>query len=201
MEITNRRILQVCRWFLLLVCLSAGGFLLLGGKSKGIGIVLLLVGLWFVLDNPLESFENLEGPCPFCGHMIQGCRRASFHCPACEETVSHPDPRISNGHGEDASQSEPEIIEPGDSLDLHTFSPKDVSSLLEEFIHLSQQANINLVNIIHGKGTGTLRRHVRNFLARDPRVLSFYDAPRKSGGWGATVVELKAHQSENDGDA
>jgi DNA-nicking Smr family endonuclease len=38
-------------------------------------------------------------------------------------------------------------------------------------------------------------------LARDPRVLSFYDAPRKSGGWGATVVELKAHQSENDGDA
>jgi hypothetical protein len=201
MEITNRRTLQFCRWFLLLVCLSAGGFLLWSGKRKGIGIFLLLVGLWFVLDNPLESFENLEGPCPFCGHTIQGRRRASFHCPACEETVSHPDPRISNGHGESASQSEPEIIEPGDTLDLHTFSPKDVSSLLDEFIHLSQQAKINLVNIIHGKGTGTLRNHVRSLLARDPRVVSFYDAPRKSGGWGATVVELKPHQRENDEDA
>jgi hypothetical protein len=201
MEITNRRILQVCRWFLLLVCLSAGGFLLLGGKSKGIGILLLLIGLWFVLDNPLESFENVEGPCPFCGHTIQGRRRTSFHCPACERIVSHPDPRIANGHGESDFQREPEIIEPGDTLDLHTFSPKDVSSLLDEFIHLSQQANINLVNIIHGKGSGTLRRHVRSFLARDPRVLSFYDAPRKSGGWGATVVELKPQQSEDDEDA
>jgi predicted RNA-binding Zn-ribbon protein involved in translation (DUF1610 family) len=201
MEITNRRILQVCRWFLLLACLSAGGFLLLGGKSKGFGIFLLLVGFWFVLDNPLESFENLEGPCPFCGHTIQGRRRASFHCPACEEIVSHPDPRIRDEHGESASQSELEIIEPGDTLDLHTFSPKDVHSLLDEFIHLSQKANINLVNIIHGKGTGTLRRHVWSFLARDPRVISFYDAPRQSGGWGATMAELEAHQSENDGDA
>jgi hypothetical protein len=201
MEITNRRILQACRWFLLAVCLSAGGFLLLGGKSKGFGILLLLIGLWFVLDNPLESFENVEGPCPFCGHTIQGRRRSSFHCPACEETVSHPDPRIGNEQRESAFQREAEIIEPGDTLDLHTFSPKDVSSLLDEFIHLSQKANINLVNIIHGKGTGTLRRHVRSFLARDPRVHSFYDAPRKSGGWGATVVELKAERSENDEDA
>ena len=201
MEITNRRILQVCRWFLLLVCLSGGGFLLMGGKSKGFGILLLLIGLWFVLDNPLESFENLDGLCPFCGHTIQGRRRTSLHCPACERTLSHPDPRIGNGHRESAFQSEPEIIEPGDTLDLHTFSPKDVSSLLDEFIYLSRKANINLVNIIHGKGTGTLRRYVRSSLARDPRVLSFYDAPRKSGGWGATVVELKPHQRENDEDA
>lgn len=201
MEITNRRMLQVCRWFLLLVCLSAGGFLLLGGRSRGFGILLLLVGLWFVLDNPLESFENLEGPCPFCGHTIQGRRRSSLHCPACERTVLDKDPRIVNGHGKSASQNEPEIVEPGDTLDLHTFSPKDVSSLLDEFIHLSQKANIKLINIIHGKGSGTLRRHVRSFLARDPRVLSFYDAPRKSGSWGATVVELEPYQSDNDEDA
>ena len=198
MEITNRRILQVFRWFLLLVCLGAGGFLLLGGKSKGFGISLLLVGLWFILDNPLESFENVEGPCPFCGHTIQGRRRDLIQCPACEETVYHPDPRINNGQGERAFQSEPEIIVPGDTLDLHTFSPKDVSSLLDEFIHLSQRANVNLINIIHGKGTGSLRRHVRSFLASDPRVRSFYDAQRKSGGWGTTVVELKADREGKD---
>jgi hypothetical protein len=198
MEITNRRVLQVCRWFLLLVCLSVGGFLLLAGQSKGFGILLLLVGLWFVLDNPLESFENLEGSCPFCGQIIKGRLRTNLHCPACEKIVFHNDPRIANRHGESTFQGEPEIIEPGDTLDLHTFSPKDISSLLDEFIHLSQEANIDLVNIIHGKGSGTLRRQVRSFLARDPRVLSFYDAPRKSGGWGATVAELKADQDGED---
>ena len=198
MEITNRRILQVCRWFLLLVCLSVGGFLLLGGKSKGFGILLLLIGLWFVFDNPLESFENLKGSCPFCGHTIQGRRRNRIQCPECEETVSHPDPIMSDGHGESAFKNKLEIMDLGDTLDLHTFSPKDVSSLLDEFIHLSQKANINLVNIIHGKGTGTLRRHVQSFLARDPRVRSFYDAPRKSGGWGATVVELKTDREGED---
>jgi hypothetical protein len=194
MEITNRRVLQVCRWFLLLACFSAGGFLLLGGKNKGFGILLLLVGFWFVLDNPLESFEKLKGPCPFCGHTIQGRRQTSFQCQACERTVFHKDLRIGSWHGESAFQSKPEIVEPGDTLDLHTFSPKDIFSLLDEFIHLSQKANTDLVNIIHGKGRGTLRRHVRSFLARDPRVLSFYDAPRKSGGWGATVAELKPRQ-------
>lgn len=170
----------------------------MGGKNKGFGIFFLLVGLWFVLDNPLESFERLEGLCPFCGHRIQGRRRASFHCPACQETISFLEPNISSGHGESASRGEPEIIEPGDTLDLHTFLPKDVPSLLDEFIHLSQQADINLVNIIHGKGTGALRRQVRSLLARDPRVLSFHDAPRKSGGWGATVAELKP-RGENRG--
>jgi hypothetical protein len=201
MEITNRRVLQVCRWFLLLVCLSVGGFLLLAGQSKGFGILLLLIGLWFVLDNPLESFENLKGSCPFCGQIIKGRLRTSLHCPACERTVFYKNPRIGNGYGESTFQSEPEIIEPGDTLDLHTFSPKDISSLLDEFIHLSQKANIDLVNIIHGKGSGTLRRQVRSFLARDPRILSFYDAPRKSGGWGATVAELKPHKIKDDGDA
>ena len=168
------------------------------GNSKGFGIFLLLVGLWFILDNPLETFENVEGPCPFCGHTIQSRRRERIQCPACQEIISHSDPRIGNEQRESAFQSEPEIIEPGDTLDLHTFSPKDVSSLLDEFIHLSQKANVNLINIIHGKGTGSLRRHVRNFLASDPRVRSFYDAPRKSGGWGATVAELKADREGED---
>ena len=176
MEITNRRLLQFCRWLLFLVCFSGGGFLLLGGKSKGFGIVLLLIGLWFVLDNPLDSFEN-------------------------SRTLSNLDPGSPEGFEEDASQVEPVLIKPGDTLDLHLFSPKEVPSLLDEFLHLSQKADIRLVNIIHGKGTGALRRGVRNLLARDPRVVTFYDAPTKSGGWGATVAELKPYQSENDVEA
>jgi hypothetical protein len=95
-------------------------------------------------------------------------------------------------------------IEPGDTLDLHTFAPRDVSSLLDEYIYLCQRDNIHSVRIIHGKGTGTLRRRVRGLLARDPRIAAFYDAPPKLGGWGVTVVELKQNHlakvlDENEG--
>ena len=176
MEITNRRLLQFCRWLLIFVCFGGGGFLLLGGESKGFGILLLLVGLWFVLDNPLGSFEN-------------------------SNALSNLDPGSGVGSEEATSRVEPVVIKPGETLDLHMFSPKEVSSLLGEFIHLSQKADIKHVNIIHGKGTGALRRGVRDFLARDPRVVTFYDAPAKSGGWGATVAELKPHKRENEADA
>ena len=98
-------------------------------------------------------------------------------------------------------QVEPVVIKLSSTLDLHLFSPKEVSSLLDEFIHLSQKADTRLINIIHGKGTGALRRQVRNLLARDSRVASFYDAPPKSGGWGATVAELKPFQAEDGGEA
>ena len=91
------------------------------------------------------------------------------------------------------------VIRPGDTLDLHTFSPKEVPSLLHEFIDLSQKADIRLVKIIHGKGAGTLRRRVHGLLARDPRVAAFYDSPPGSGGWGATLVELKPDQSHSGG--
>ena len=90
-------------------------------------------------------------------------------------------------------------MSPGDSLDLHSFAPKEVASLLEEFIDLCQKADIRLVKIIHGKGTGMLRQRVHALLARDMRVLAFYDAPPKSGGWGATIVELRSGQDSNHG--
>jgi DNA-nicking Smr family endonuclease len=94
---------------------------------------------------------------------------------------------------------EPVVISPGDSLDLHTFSPKEVVSLLGEFIELSQKADIRVVKIIHGKGTGILRRRVRSVLARDPRVVDFCDAPPAAGGWGATLVELRSGLADEDG--
>ena len=121
--------------------------------------------------------------------------------PYFEDSITLFDPSSQERSEENASQAEPVVIKPGDTLDLHVFSPKEVPSLLDEFIHLSQKADIRLVNIIHGKGTGALRRRVRSLLARDPRVVTFYDAPTKSGGWGATVVELKPSQPEDLGEA
>ncbi len=81
-----------------------------------------------------------------------------------------------------------------DSLDLHTFLPKEVPSLLQDYLEECQAKNILQVRIIHGKGTGILRKRVHNFLRSCPLVHSFSLAPEEAGSWGATIVSLKKRQ-------
>jgi DNA-nicking Smr family endonuclease len=79
----------------------------------------------------------------------------------------------------------------GDELDLHTFSPRDVKSLVEEYLFQCHEKGLEAVRIVHGKGIGTQREIVRSVLEKSPYVLSFSDAPPPFGGWGATLVRLK----------
>ncbi len=76
-------------------------------------------------------------------------------------------------------------------IDLHTFSPKEVKSLIPEYIGECLRRGITELRIIHGKGTGTLKAVVRSALRKDPRVAGFEDAGLGAGGWGATSVRLK----------
>jgi len=78
-----------------------------------------------------------------------------------------------------------------DVLDLHCFQPKEVPGLLEEYFHACRHAGIYSVRIVHGKGRGVLRKRVRSLLRGSPLVASFSEAPLSSGGWGATLVEIK----------
>ncbi len=78
-----------------------------------------------------------------------------------------------------------------DWIDLHTFSPKEIPSLLEEYLLECQRKGLREVRIIHGKGKGVQRSIVHAFLERSPRVESFKTAPPESGSWGATIVTLK----------
>lgn len=78
-----------------------------------------------------------------------------------------------------------------DALDLHAFAPKEIRSVVEEYLSLCRQAGISEVRLIHGKGTGTQRAIVRQFLENHPDVVSFVDAPPDAGGWGATIVRLR----------
>ena len=78
-----------------------------------------------------------------------------------------------------------------DVLDLHTFHPRDVPDLLEDYFSECIKADIYSVRIIHGKGKGIQKKRVRELLRRNPMVSSFQDAPPEAGGWGASVVELK----------
>lgn len=78
-----------------------------------------------------------------------------------------------------------------DSIDLHTFLPRDIPFLLEDYISECLKAGIYEVRIIHGKGKGLQRKVVRSFLRKSRFVDSFHEAPREAGGWGATIAKLK----------
>jgi DNA-nicking Smr family endonuclease len=77
-------------------------------------------------------------------------------------------------------------------LDLHAFSPKDVKDLVPEYLRECRSRSIYHVRIIHGKGTGTLRRIVHSILEKHPYVISFKTAHYGGGSWGATEVELSS---------
>ncbi len=86
---------------------------------------------------------------------------------------------------------EPVIIPICDVLDLHTFNPKEVPDLLDDYLSECFQKGLFSVRIVHGKGRGVLNRGVQKLLEKNPLVASVKDAPPEAGGWGATLVEIK----------
>ncbi len=66
-----------------------------------------------------------------------------------------------------------------ESIDLHAFTPRDVVSVVEEYLEAAARERYREVRLIHGKGTGV------------PLVASYSAAPPEAGGWGATRVTLK----------
>ena len=85
-----------------------------------------------------------------------------------------------------------------DVLDLHTFLPKDIPDLLEDYFTECLKAGIYSVRIIHGKGKGIQKRRVSRLLEKNSMVTAFKAAPAEAGGWGATLVELNRNlDSEN----
>jgi dsDNA-specific endonuclease/ATPase MutS2 len=78
-----------------------------------------------------------------------------------------------------------------DSLDLHSFLPKDVGSVVGEYLD-SVAGRFAEVRLIHGRGVGVQRETVRAVLARRTDVAGYFDAPPERGGWGATVVIFRA---------
>lgn len=77
-----------------------------------------------------------------------------------------------------------------DWIDLHTFAPKEVKALVEEYLYQCHQRGFAQVRIIHGKGIGVQREIVRSVLSKSPYVASYSDAPPEAGGWGATIAIL-----------
>jgi DNA mismatch repair protein MutS2 len=79
---------------------------------------------------------------------------------------------------------------PGLELEVRGQRVEEAMPRVEEFLDSAFRAGLPFVRIIHGKGTGTLRRVVREFLAQSPLVSSYETAPPHEGGEGVTVAHL-----------
>jgi dsDNA-specific endonuclease/ATPase MutS2 len=86
---------------------------------------------------------------------------------------------------------EPVEIEITDVFDLHTVRPREVKSIVEEYLRLAHEKGFRSVRIIHGKGIGVQRETVRSILAQTEFVFDWTDAPPQAGAWGATIVRFK----------
>lgn len=74
------------------------------------------------------------------------------------------------------------------ALDLHSFHPRDLPSLVDEYLRAAQDCGLREVRLIHGRGIGVARARVHQILRDHPLVVSFTDAPESH--LGATVVTL-----------
>ncbi|MEW6730353.1 MAG: Smr/MutS family protein [Acidobacteriota bacterium] len=91
---------------------------------------------------------------------------------------------------------QPIILPIEDTIDLHTFAPKEIKELVEEYLYQCYQHGFPQVRIIHGKGIGVQREIVRSLLDKSPYVESFTDAGPEAGGWGATIAILKIDKAQ-----
>ena len=78
-----------------------------------------------------------------------------------------------------------------DSIDLHSFAPRDVKAVTKAYLEEAHKKGFRIVRLIHGKGVGVQRETVRKVLSETEFVKSFKTAPEFSGSWGATIAELK----------
>jgi DNA-nicking Smr family endonuclease len=85
------------------------------------------------------------------------------------------------------SMTDPVELPIEDWIDLHSFPPQEIASLVEEYLYQALQKGFRHVRIIHGRGIGVQREIVQSILRRHPDVLSCSDAPDR----GATIVSLR----------
>ncbi|HZA35081.1 MAG TPA: Smr/MutS family protein [Vicinamibacterales bacterium] len=75
-----------------------------------------------------------------------------------------------------------------DALDLHAFHPRDVKSVVDEYVTAAHEAGLREIRLVHGRGTGVQRGIVQAALERHPLVLEFRDAA--DSHLGATIATL-----------
>jgi DNA mismatch repair protein MutS2 len=102
-------------------------------------------------------------------------------------------PRVSRGApntgGLGAMSGPPKSIHP--EIHLLGKTQDEARDLVEKYLDDAFLSGLGQVRVVHGKGTGALRKAVRDLLASHPLVESFRDGEPAEGGHGATVAQLK----------
>ena len=75
-------------------------------------------------------------------------------------------------------------------IDLHAFAPRDIPSVVAEYIDAAAAAGFDQVRLVHGRGRGIQRGIVQQTLDRHEKVLEFWDDPASQ--LGATIARLLA---------
>ena len=75
------------------------------------------------------------------------------------------------------------------ALDLHAFAPRDITSVVEEYVNAAHAAGLDEVRLIYGRGKGIQRGIVQQALENHPLVEAFWDAAESH--LGATVARLR----------
>jgi DNA-nicking Smr family endonuclease len=91
---------------------------------------------------------------------------------------------------EGGEEDDPEIVRvPVEAeLDLHSFAPRDIPSVVDEYLQAAYAAGFVDVRIVHGRGKGVQRGTVQQLLDRHPLVAGFDDD--RASHLGATLVRL-----------
>ncbi len=106
-----------------------------------------------------------------------------------DEEVAGEAGRGDRGGGPTAVEARPEI-EPRSEVDLRGLRADEVEAALVPALDAAIFADLPRLRIIHGKGTGALRRRVREVLGEDARIAGFRAGAFDEGGSGVTVVEF-----------
>lgn len=77
----------------------------------------------------------------------------------------------------------------------------EATSRVQRYLEDAALGGLTQVRIIHGKGTGRLRRGIAEFLKTHPLVAGFHLASFEEGGAGATIVDLGERPSTREGPA
>jgi len=84
----------------------------------------------------------------------------------------------------------PETESPGAEVSLRGMRAEDALDKLEKYLDRAYRAGLPYVRVVHGKGTGTLRKLARDLLRTHPLVATLREAEPQEGGEGVTVVKL-----------
>ena len=86
----------------------------------------------------------------------------------------------------------PEVESPGVEVSLRGLRADDALDKLEKYLDRAYLAGLPYVRIVHGKGTGTLRKLARDLMREHPLVAEIREAAPHEGGEGVTVAKLVA---------